>query len=210
MRAIIIGATGLVGKELTQLLDKNSFYESIEAYGRNLKVLEGVKLTKTKIKIFDSVEKLSLGPEDHVYCCVGTTIKKAGSQENFIKVDYEIPLELSKLCQTNQVAKLIIISALGASASSKVFYNRVKGEMEEHCRANFSKTVIIRPSLLLGERDEQRIAEGLGQFLMPLLNPLLQGSLKKFRAISAREVARSMFEVANYGRTNIAIDYVVD
>ena len=208
MKALIIGATGLVGSKLLRILKEDSYYESITAYGRNLSAIEDLSDKNIFIKPYTIAQDINFSQFDHVYCCVGTTIKKAGSKDNFQSVDLKIPYEVAKHCEKQSIKKLVIISALGSNSNSRIFYNRVKGQMEESCSAAFPKVNFVRPSLLLGERDEGRIAEGLGQFLMPLLNPLMQGPIKKFRAIDARDVARAMFENAKYGKTHTDIEYI--
>lgn len=207
MKAIILGATGLVGSELTKLLSESNYYNQVVAYGRRTQVIDNLASDLIRIEKFNNIEEIDLSKVDHVYCCIGTTIKKAKSKEKFSEVDLDIPLKLAKLCHSFSIKKLIVVSALGADSNSKVFYNQTKGKMEEAVKEIFNATSFVRPSLLLGERDEQRIAEGIGQYLMPLLNPLLQGNLKKFRAIEAKDVARALFEIATFGKTNIDIEY---
>lgn len=208
MKAIIIGATGLVGSELTRILKDTDYYSNVIAYGRKLDSIKDLTNNILSVQKFEDIDSLALDNIDHVYCCIGTTIKKAKSKEVFRSVDFDIPVQLATKCHSKQIKKLIIVSALGADSTSKVFYNRTKGEMEREVKKHFSNTCFVRPSLLLGERDEQRIAEGIGQYLMPLLNPLLQGSLKKFRAIDGKDVARALYEVARYGKTNIDIEVI--
>jgi uncharacterized protein YbjT (DUF2867 family) len=207
MKAIILGATGLVGSELTKLLKESNYYHQVMAYGRRTEAIDHLSSDIITIEKLNEVEEIDLSEIDHVYCCIGTTIKKAKSKEKFSEVDLDIPLRLAKICQNSSVKKLIVVSALGADSNSKVFYNHTKGKMEEGVKEIFPASTFVRPSLLLGERDEQRIAEGIGQYLMPLLNPLLQGNLKKFRAIEAKDVARALFEIASFGKTNIEIEY---
>jgi len=126
-------------------------------------------------------------------CCLGSTIKKAGSKEAFYKVDHDYVMTFARLAEKAQAQKLLIISAMGADAKSRFFYNRVKGEMERDLRSlQIPQIEIFRPSLILGERKEARAGEALGQKLSPMMNALMIGSLKKYRAITAIDIAKAM------------------
>ena len=145
----------------------------------------------------------NLGPElsnnqvDDVYCCLGTTIKKAGSQEAFKKVDHTLVVTVAGLMKKHGAEQFPVISAMGANKDSKVFYNRVKGEMEAALQElGYPCLRIIRPSLLLGPREEFRLGEKLAVILTPLLKPILLGSLKKYRPVEAEKVAQFMVKVA--------------
>jgi uncharacterized protein YbjT (DUF2867 family) len=124
---------------------------------------------------------------------LGTTIKKAGSQEAFRKVDYDYVVNFAKVAEQVGAQKLLVISALGADSQSSIFYNRVKGEMEDTLRGlKIPQIEIFQPSLILGDRKEVRRGEELMQKISPVLNALLVGPLKKYRAISATDIARAM------------------
>ena len=124
---------------------------------------------------------------------LGTTIKKAGSQDAFRKVDYNYALNAASLARKAGAKACILMSAIGASPKSSVFYSRVKGELEEAIRAlGFSYLSIYQPSLLLGQRQEHRTAEGLGMAVMPVANRALVGPLRKYRAIEAETIAAAM------------------
>jgi len=130
---------------------------------------------------------------DVLVCCLGTTIKKAGSQDAFRKVDYSYALNAARLAKEAGAKACILMSAIGASPKSSVFYSRVKGELEEAIRAlGFSYLSIYQPSLLLGQRQEHRTAEGLGMAVMPVANRALVGPLRKYRAIEAETIAAAM------------------
>jgi uncharacterized protein YbjT (DUF2867 family) len=147
---------------------------------------------------FDNLQHYEQLPiADTVFCCLGTTIKKAGSQEAFKKVDYDYPLALAKTMRNKGAAHFLIVTALGSDAQSMFFYNRVKGELEEALIGlQFPSLSIFQPSLLLGERKEQRLGEDFAKFFMPLITPLLAGSLRKYRAIQAADVAKAMLKIA--------------
>ena len=130
---------------------------------------------------------------DSIVCCLGTTIKKAGSQQQFRKVDLGYPLKAAELGRSQGARAFILMSAIGASSSSTIFYNRVKGELEDSLRElSYPYLSIYHPSLLLGDRREHRTAEALGIKAMPLVNRLLIGPLDKYRGIEAKTVASAM------------------
>ncbi len=134
---------------------------------------------------------------DDVYCCLGTTIKNAGTQEAFRKVDFDDTVRIAALVQHCGVNQFLIVTSLGADPHSRLFYNRVKGEVEEAIRKiSFTTINIFRPSLLLGERTEHRTGEKAGAFIMSGLKYVLTGPLRKYRAIQARDVAKAMVQVA--------------
>ena len=138
-------------------------------------------------------EQPELFSVDDVYCCLGTTIKKAGSKDNFRKVDFHYPLELAKIAKKNNVPQFNIVTAMGADAKSSIFYNKVKGEVEEAIiKLKIDNTNIFRPSLLMGDRKESRKGEKIGIALAKIINPLMVGPLRKYRGIKATDVARAM------------------
>ncbi len=142
----------------------------------------------------------SLGEHfDDLFCCLGTTIRKAGSQEAFKRVDHDYPLALARLGKTVGAQQFLLVSALGADAQSSVFYSRVKGETERDIAAiGLPKVSFMRPSILLGERHERRPGERAGIFVGKLIAPLLLGPLRKYRPIHADDVAAAMLYVANH------------
>jgi uncharacterized protein YbjT (DUF2867 family) len=141
---------------------------------------------------FEELEKHRVTAAD-VFCCLGTTIKQAGSQAAFRRVDFDYPVALAQAAARDGAKRLLVVSALGADARSSVFYNRVKGEMEEAVRAaGVPKTLVFRPSLLVGPRAEPRLGERIGQVIGALLGPLLG----RYRPIHAEHVADAMLKAA--------------
>jgi uncharacterized protein YbjT (DUF2867 family) len=147
---------------------------------------------------FDELETYGgLMYADDVYCCLGTTIKKAETQDAFRKVDFDYPIKLAAITQHCGANQFLLVSSLGANQNSRIFYNRVKGEVEEAIRKiSFNALHIFRPSLLLGERKEHRPGETVGAFIMSGLKYAMGGPLKKYRAIQAHDVAKAMVQVA--------------
>ncbi|QJX47410.1 NAD-dependent epimerase/dehydratase family protein [Hymenobacter taeanensis] len=195
--ALIAGASGLVGSQLLPLLLASDRYSRVIAVGRRPLPLVHPKLEQ---RIFDLEQleqhRLQLIADD-VYCCLGTTLRQAGSREAFYKVDFLYVVKLAALTAGNFAAQFLLISAMGADASSRFYYNRVKGEMEDTVReAPFRAIHIFRPSLLLGQRLEKRLGEQIGSVLLRALRPLLVGPLRAYRAIGADTVARAMLHAA--------------
>jgi uncharacterized protein YbjT (DUF2867 family) len=195
--ALLLGATGLVGKALLRLLLQDTSYGRVRILLRKDTLPHHPKAEKIVVN-FDTLsahaEEFAV---DDVFCCLGTTIKKAGSQEAFYKVDATYPYEAARLAKEKGAKQFLIVTAMGSDKNSAIFYNRTKGEAEEKISAlQLPAFHIIRPSLLLGERDEKRTGEKIGQAVMGTLNFLMLGPLKKYKAIEADKVARAMLNIA--------------
>ncbi|CAD9194448.1 Rossmann-fold NAD(P)-binding domain-containing protein [Acinetobacter bohemicus] len=195
--AIVIGATGLVGRELLKQLNQIESCEKITAIVRH----EDVELKSLKkVKQFILDDFLLLNDEDangysHAFSCLGTTLKKAGSKQNFYNVDYEMNAHFADLFETTDTHYLLI-SAMGANAQSKIFYNKVKGELENHIHSlNLKYVSILRPSLLLGERQEQRTLEDMTQKLYRKFSHLVPNTFK-YKPVTAEQVAHTMVDAA--------------
>jgi uncharacterized protein YbjT (DUF2867 family) len=198
--AVVFGATGLVGKELVTELCASSDFEKIITVTRKKLTLSDPKLDQVQIddfsKLMDLKEKLITGL---FFCCIGTTIKTAGSKEAFTQVDLEIPRKIAQLAEALSVPALEVISSMGANATSSNFYLRTKGEMEKSVRGIYSgKLRIVRPSLLMGNRDEFRFAEKVSVGFMKTFGWMFAGPLKKYRGIYARDVARAMIKISHF------------
>lgn len=196
--ALLLGATGLVGAALLQRLSNDSAYERVIAFTRRPLAAKPPKV-QTVIVDYDNADTYRdhLAVDD-VFCCLGTTIKRAGSQAAFRHVDLEIPLTLAKACLAAGAKQYLIITAVGSDPKSSMFYSRVKGELESELRAlPFPDGVrIFRPSLLVGKRDEPRFAERAAEGVMSALKPLLPA---RYRAITDKQVANAMAHVATRG-----------
>ena len=149
--AIIAGASGLIGKELLQKLVKSDQYNLIYVISRRLAGLDDKKIRELVLE-FENISQLTFEePVDDVFCTLGSTIKKAGSRENFKKVDYEYVVSLANLGKKSGATKFIVVSAMGANQKSTVFYNQIKGMTEETLKnIGFKELIILQPSLLLG------------------------------------------------------------
>lgn len=195
--ALVIGSTGLIGSQLVDLLLASEHYEKVLIFVKRDSGKSHLKLEQHIIN-FDAPETYQhLVKGDDLFCTIGTTIKKAGSQSAFRKVDYEYPIAFSKIAKTNNIKQFLIVSSLGANKDSNNFYLKTKGEMEaELAKANFETTVIVRPSLLLGQRSEFRLGEKIGTFFSKGFSFLLFGKLKKYRPIESSTVAKAMHLLA--------------
>ena len=204
MIAAIIGATGLVGKSLLELLLDSELYQKVYVLGRSKPQLAAHHWGEEKLHYIacqlDELHEIEL-PEtiDHAFCCLGTTIKQAGSQQAFIEVDKLGVLAFAKLVHKQQHSKLVfqVISALDANPRSSVFYNRVKGEMEQQlAQLQLPYLQIFQPSLLIGQREDSRPAEQIGQWLFAFTSLFFIGPLLKYKPIHGSGVAKAMFDCA--------------
>jgi uncharacterized protein YbjT (DUF2867 family) len=193
--ALVAGASGLVGGLLLDALLEDSRYREVHSLGRRPLPRQHPKLVQHTVD-FARLGGETLPPSQDAFCCLGTTIKKAGSQEAFRAVDHDAVLAFASAAKKAGVQRFLVVTALGADARSRVFYNRVKGEAEEALKAmGFGSLVILQPSLLLGDRAEsrpgERVAIVASRVLAPLLRPLAS------RPIEARTVARAMVALAH-------------
>lgn len=199
--ALLVGATGLVGQTLLQLLLNDDDFSTVTILTRKSLNINHQKLKEICVD-FDALDKHrdSINA-DYVYCCLGTTIKKADSKAAFKKVDYEYPLSVAQIAKQNGAKSFTIITALGADKNSMFYYNRVKGEIQEALQQlNFKSLNFIQPSLLMGERNEKRLGEDIGKAFAPLLNKILIGSAKKYQSIESKQVAKAML---HYSKQNL-------
>ncbi|MEH7114818.1 oxidoreductase [Neobacillus niacini] len=204
--ALVLGATGLIGKELVKIISENEQYEKIHLLVRRSIEINNERC-KTHIVNFDELHKYSaLFQVDDVYCCLGTTIKKAKTKEAFRRVDYEYPIEAAKLAKDNGVETFLIVSAMGADVNSRFFYNRVKGEVEDSLKKmDLPSLHIFRPSLLLGNRDEFRLGEKIAEKASSFLNFIMIGPLLPYKGIHAQKVAEAMANIAQANKRGAAI-----
>lgn len=191
--ALIAGATGLVGSELLSLLVDDTSYQKIHILVRKRINFESLKIVEHVID-FEKLEDFQLNETiDHVFCTLGTTIKKAKTKENFRKVDFEYVFQLGKKAKEWKAEKFLLVSALGANAKSSIFYNRVKGDIENALKQlELPHLFIFRPSLLMGNRKESRQGEKTAIAVYKIINSLFIGKLKKYKGIDISQVAKAM------------------
>lgn len=197
LTALVAGPTGAVGKALLLRLLADPRYTRVKALSRRSLGISHAKLEELRL---DGTSLDSLGASlaaDDVYCCLGTTLKQAGSKAAFERVDYHLVLELARAAKAQGAKQFLVVSAVGASLRSPAFYSRVKARMEQAVReVGFDSLHIVRPSLLLAEREQWRPAEWVASKAAPLLNKALTGELAKYRAVKVDEVAAAMIGLA--------------
>jgi uncharacterized protein YbjT (DUF2867 family) len=208
--AVVAGATGMVGRAVLARLtaDKTSAYAVVHTLGRRAPELPaGAPSARLVCHVSQSLLEVQVPPADDMFIALGTTISVAGSQAAFRAVDLDAVLALARAARAAGVRRLGVVSAMGADAKSKVFYNRVKGEMEQAVSAlGFDTVVIARPSLLDGERDAlgqpTRRGEQFALKVMRLLKPLIPSN---YQAISDAQVANALVEAVLAGRPGVQI-----
>tara|TARA_B110000503_G_C7159309_1_gene418859 strand:+ start:1002 stop:1670 length:669 start_codon:yes stop_codon:yes gene_type:complete len=205
--ALVFGATGLVGKKVLQLLIEDERYSSITVANRSSKEYTSPKVKEAIVDFSNLGASAELFIVNHVFICLGTTIKKAGSKPAFEKVDIEYPHQIAKLAKKANVNQLVHISAIGANSGSSNFYTRTKGKAEEVIWEDGpSNSYAVRPSMLFGDREEFRLGEKIGIFFMKTVQFLMIGSAKKYRGIYDEEVAQAMIFIANSSPKQKAFD----
>jgi len=199
--ALVVGGSGLVGRFCLQaLLDDPAYGSVITLARRELSVAAHPRLTQ-KVLSFEMLASLDLPPLDDVFCALGTTIRTAGSQEVFRRVDYDLPLAVADHALKFGARQFVLVSSIGADAKSKNFYLRTKGEVEDALRRLPFKTLhIFRPSFLMGKREESRLGESIAVPLAKGLQFVLIGGLRRYRPISAEKVGRAMVAAAKGDR----------
>lgn len=196
--ALIAGASGLVGSHLMLELLSSERYEKLISIGRSTLPVTHEKLTQHIVDFDKLDENESLIKADDIFCCLGTTIKKAGSKQNFYKVDFTYPYDLAHLCKKLGAQQYNLVTAMGSARKSAFYYNRVKGELEEKVmNMGYISLNIFRPSLLLGKRNEKRLGEDLAKAVYTLFKPVMLGPMKKYRAIEGADVAAAMAYISS-------------
>lgn len=193
-KALVFGASGLIGSFLLEQLLNDSRYGEVLVFVRRKLERQHPKLQQHVVDFEhpDSFGLLLQG--DELYCCIGTTRRKTPSLDAYRKIDLDLPAWLAKTAKQNGIGLMLVVSSLGANAGASNFYAKIKGEMEEQVKAaGVARTVIVRPSMLLGPRQEFRFGELVGKFLVQLFFFLVP---PRYRAIHAATVARAMIKAA--------------
>ncbi|MFD0698255.1 NAD-dependent epimerase/dehydratase family protein [Paenibacillus sp. GCM10027628] len=206
--AIVAGGTGLVGGELIQLLLADPFYDRVVALVRRSMNLEHAKLIQV-VTDYDNLEDVldpSMLLHAHVFCTLGTTIKQAKTQEQFRKVDFEYPMRVGEMVKKHKADAYAVVTAMGANSSSSIFYNRVKGEVEEGLKGlELPALYLLRPSLILGDRSEARPGERMWVLLSRAITPLLIGGLRTYKPIQAKTIATGLINAVKSGGSGVRI-----
>ena len=203
--ALVLGASGLVGKKLVEQLCRDHRYQTVtcllrKPLSKDFFTVSADNTAKVQpiVVDFENLQDYQgyFGSE-HIYVCLGTTIKKAGNKSAFRKVDFEYVHIAAQLARAQRALSFVWISSVGANAKSNNFYLRVKGELENAIigMSGLENASAVRPSLLLGEREEMRPAEKLASVFSPFLSPLLLGGLSKYKPVQAADVAAQMIRL---------------
>jgi uncharacterized protein YbjT (DUF2867 family) len=192
---LLFGASGLIGSELVQLLLRDDKIKSLKVFVRKTLAITDQKLIEILVD-FEHLEDFKHEFQgDALFCCIGTTRKKTPDLEAYKAIDYGIVLAAANLAKKNQVPQVHLVSAIGAAVSSKIFYNRLKGEIEKDVlKLDFPTTLIYQPAMLIGKRSESRPAEFIAQKIMPFFDVFLLGKAQKYHSIEAKKVAESMLD----------------
>jgi len=204
--AIILGATGLTGSILLQRLLNDDSISTIKLFSRSSSNVKSPKVEEHLVDMFELESQTEHFTGDVVFCCIGTTKSKTPDKETYKRIDYGIPVTAAKLAKQNSISKFIVISALGSNPESSVFYNKVKGEMEcDVLQQNISETYILQPSLIGGDRSENRTGESIAQFFAKVFGFLIP---KKYKMIEPETIAKAMQNLLYkpYSETRIPSD----
>ena len=195
--ALVAGASGLVGSQVLRLLLEDPTYTRVTVLARRELPLSHKKLEQ-RIASFDRLAQITDFPRVHdVFCCLGTTMKQAGSPDAFRKVDFTYVVELARVAVRHRASQFLVVTAVGADPQSRIVYSRVKGEAEEALRRlQFESIQIFRPSLVVGARAQGRPAERVARLLGLLVAWAFVGPLSRYRPIKAEALARAMVHVA--------------
>jgi len=196
-KALLVGATGLVGGHCLDKLLADADYDRVVTLSRKLLPLEHEKLEQQLVDFTRLPDFASLIEAQDIFSCLGTTIKKARTKEAFREVDFTYQYEVARIASEAGAEQLLLVSSMGADARSSIFYSRVKGELEEAVsKLPFSGIQIFRPSLLLGAREEIRPGERVSEYMMKTFSFLMVGPIEKYRPVQASVVAAAMVKVA--------------
>jgi len=208
--AIIIGATGLVGNALLKLLLEDPQFSEVKVFTRRSVEIEHPKLDEHLID-FDQIKSIREAIKgDVLFSCLGTTMRKAGSKDAQYKIDYTYQYEFAKYAKQNGVPAYVLVSSASADSKSMFFYTRMKGELEDAVKAlSFDKIRILQPSVLAGDRQEERLGERIGGTVINTLAKFLP-FLRKYRSITGTEVASAMIAYYKDNRVETQATFKLD
>ncbi len=204
LKAIVIGATGLIGKQLVKQLLENEMYVSVKVFVRRTTGIEHSKLKEIILNFDDMLDYKEDIKGDVLFSTLGTTLKTAGSKEAQYKIDFGYQFNFAKLASENNVGNLILLSSIGANAKSHVFYSKMKGELDEAVQnLNFEHISILRPSMLTGNREEFRWMEKVFTPVMKMAT--IVPCWKKYRPIADHKLAKAMINAVQENTNNYTI-----
>ena len=195
--ALIFGSSGLIGNYLLELILKDNNYNKIKLFVRSdlTDVNSKIEIIKTDFNNIENHKDKIVG--DDCFFCIGTTRKNTPDKNEYIKIEYNLPIEVAKIAKSNSINNFIYISSLGANPNAASLYLKNKGQTEQELiKLNFMNLSILRPSILLGNRKENRVGEKIGIFAMKTLSPLFLANMKKYKPIKVEYVSKAMLQVA--------------
>jgi uncharacterized protein YbjT (DUF2867 family) len=194
-KAIIVGASGLIGSNLLRILLDEDDYAGVLILVRKRLPVEHKKLTQLVVD-FDKLDNYADEiTGDVIFSCLGTTQAQTPDKTLYRKIDHDYPVKLAQLGLKNGVNQFHLVSAVGSDAKSSTFYLKLKGETEEDIeKVGIPSLYIYQPSMLTGRKEKMRVGESLINGIMTVVNPLLIGGLKKYHSIPAADVARAMYK----------------
>ncbi|MFD2144214.1 NAD(P)H-binding protein [Mucilaginibacter antarcticus] len=209
-KAIIVGASGLIGSNLLDILLTQTDYDEVLVIARKKSKNKNIKLSQLVID-FDKLDDFKDQITGNVlFCCLGTTRKATPDLADYRKIDHDYPVKLAEIALENGISQFHYVSAIGANSRSSNFYTKIKGDAEDDLKQVGLKSLqIYEPSLLIGNRKKRRMIESIASILMTIINPLLLGGLRKYRAIKAINVAKAMFKQSLKNKVGIQI-YTTD
>lgn len=204
--ALVLGGTGLVGRELVKQLLDDPYFSQVKVFGRRKTGLQHEQLVEIAIDFHRSEDWRDELVGDVIFSAFGTTLRKAGSKENQYQIDYHFQYQVIRLAFENAVPDCVLVSAPGASIGSKIFYNRMKGELDRDvAKLGFDRLVLIKPSILSGQREEIRVGEQVGVFIGHLLAWI--PGIRNYRPIPAKVVAGAMIHAVKNPSEHAIVQY---
>ena len=196
--ALLFGSSGLIGGQLLNNLIQNNDYNKIKIFVRSEPEIKDSKIEIIKTDFNNLKNHVEDIKGDDCFFCIGTTKKNAPEKNEYRRIEYGIPTEIAKVAKLNSVNSFIYVSSISANPKSSSAYLKNKGDVEEELKKlNFPILGILRPSFLMGNRKEKRIAEKIGIFLFKIISPLFLGPLKKMKPIHSEKVAKAMIKISN-------------
>jgi len=211
--ALIFGSSGLIGSYLLDLIVNDNNYSKIKLFVRSEPVNTSPKIEIIKTDFNNLINHKDSIVGDVCFFCIGTTRKNTPDKNEYINIEYNLPIEVAKIAKSNSVNYFVYVSSIAANTNASGLYLKNKGRVEEELKKlNFLKLSIMRPSILLGTRKEKRVGEKIGIFAMKTLSPLFLGKMKKYKPVKAKNVAKTMLNVIqnDYQKTIFESDEIIE
>jgi len=211
--ALIFGSSGLIGSHLLDLIVNDNNYSKIKLFVRSEPVNTSPKIEIIKTDFNNLINHKDSIVGDVCFFCIGTTRKNTPDKNEYINIEYNLPIEVAKIAKSNSVNYFVYVSSIAANTNASGLYLKNKGRAEEELKKlNFLKLSIMRPSILLGTRKEKRVGEKIGIFAMKTLSPLFLGKMKKYKPVKAKNVAKTMLNVIqnDYQKTIFESDEIIE